>query len=89
VARKPSVDNGLEKHMQNFVGVIKSRRTNELKCPIESASHVAVVSQMGNIALRSGQKLYWDKMSGKFTDNKINKKYLAAEYHNGYKLPKV
>jgi predicted dehydrogenase len=89
VARKPSVDNGLEKHMQNFVSVIRSRKTNELKCPIESASHVAVVSQMGNIAFRSGQKLYWDKMTDKFTDSKINKKYLAAAYHNGYKLPKV
>lgn len=89
VARKPSVDNGLEKHMQNFVSVIKSRRTNELKCPIESASHVAIVSQMGNIAFRTGEKLYWDKMGAKFTDGKINKKYLAAAYHNGYKLPKV
>jgi hypothetical protein len=44
---------------------------------------------MGNIAFRSGDKLYWDKQKGQFTDNNINKKYLAAPYHNGYKLPKV
>lgn len=89
VERKKTMDNGLEKHMENFVSVIRSRKMEDLKCPIESASHIAILSQMGNIAFRSGEKLNWDKAAGKFTDKKINKKYLAAEYHNGYKLPKV
>ncbi|HEX7903026.1 MAG TPA: Gfo/Idh/MocA family oxidoreductase [Chitinophagaceae bacterium] len=89
VERKPKADNGLDKHMENFVSVIRSRKMEELKCPIESASHVAIVSQMGNIAFRSGKKLAWNKPAGKFTDDAINKKYLAAPYHNGYTLPKV
>ncbi len=89
VERKKSVDNGLDKHMENFVSVIHSRKMEELKCSIEAASHIAILSQMGNIAYRSGNKLYWNKEAGKFTDNSINKKYLAAPYHNGYKLPKI
>ncbi len=89
VERKLRIDNGLDKHMENFVNVIRSRKLAELKCPIESASHIAVLSQMGNIAFRSGKKLNWDKSTGRFTDEKINKKYLAAAYQNGYKLPKV
>jgi predicted dehydrogenase len=89
VARKPSVDNGLEKHMVNFVSVVKSRKMEDLNCSIQQASHVAKVAQMGNIAFRSGQKLTWNTESGKFTDDKINKEYLAAGYHNGYKLPKL
>ena len=89
VARQKSVDNGLDKHMANFVSVVRSRKTDELNCPIESASHIAVLSQMGNIAYRSGNKLYWDKEKGRFTDEKINKKYLVAPYHNGYKLPVI
>jgi predicted dehydrogenase len=89
VERRKVSDNGLDKHMENFVSVIRSRKMEDLRCPIESASHVAIVSQMGNIAFRSGNKLTWDKSSGKFTDEAINKKYLAAPYHNGYKLPKV
>jgi predicted dehydrogenase len=89
VERKPKVDNGLDKHMENFVSVIKSRKASDLHCSIQEASHVAMVSQMGNIAFRSGNKLTWNKESGKFTDDRINKKYLAAPYHNGYKLPKV
>lgn len=89
VERKKSVDNGLDKHMENFVSVIRSRKMEDLKCSIEEASHIATLSQMGNIAFRSGNKLYWDKAAGKFTDETINKQYLAAPYHNGYKLPKI
>ncbi len=89
VERKQRVDNGLDKHMENFLSVIRSRKMEELKCPIESASHIAVLSQMGNIAFRSGQKLQWDKAKGRFTDEAINKKYLAAPYFNGYKIPKI
>ncbi|MBL7744269.1 MAG: gfo/Idh/MocA family oxidoreductase, partial [Chitinophagaceae bacterium] len=89
VERRKVMDNGLDKHMENFVSVIRSRKMEDLKCPIESASHIAILSQMGNIAYRSGNKLNWDKAKGRFTDETINKKYLAASYHNGYKLPKV
>ena len=89
VERKKSVDNGLDKHMENFVSVIRSGKMDELKCSIEEASHIAVLSQMGNIAFRTGKKLNWDKVKGRFTDDAVNKKYLAAPYHNGYTLPKI
>src|SRR5688572_1245713 len=46
---KPS-DNGLEKHMLNFVTVAKSRKLEELNCSIQDGAHVATVAQMGNIA---------------------------------------
>ncbi len=89
VERKKSVDNGLDKHMENFVSVIRSRKMEDLKCSIQEASHIAMLSQMGNIAFRSGKKLDWDQQRGRFTNEKINRKYLAAPYHNGYKLPKI
>jgi predicted dehydrogenase len=85
---KPS-DNGLNKHWENFVEVVKSRKLDDLHCSIQAGAHVATVAQMGNIAFRTGQKLTWDKSKEAFTDSKINKEYLMKEYHNGYKLPKV
>jgi predicted dehydrogenase len=85
---KPS-DNGLDKHMINFVDVIKSRKMEDLHCPIQAAAHVATVAQMGNIAYRSGKKLNWDAGKAHFTDDGINKAYFMKEYHNGYQLPKV
>jgi len=85
---KPS-DNGLNKHWENFVGVVKSRKYDDLHCSIQAGAHVATVAQMGNIAFRTGQKLVWDKTKEGFTDEKVNKAYFMKEYHNGYKLPKV
>jgi len=75
--------------MENFFAVVRSRKTEALHCPISAAADIATLSQMGNIAYRSGQKLQWDKAQRHFTDNAINKKYLTAGYHNGYKLPIV
>lgn len=87
--RVKGTDNGLDKHWENFISVVRSRKMNELNCPIDDAAHVASVAQMGNISFRSGQRLIWNKSTGKFTDEKINQQYLASVYHNGYRLPLV
>jgi len=84
-----SSDNGLDKHWENFVSVVKSRKKEELHCPVQAAANVATLAQMGNIAYRSGKKLEWDAAKEMFTDEAINKEYLMKEYHNGYKLPNV
>lgn len=88
VARQPKVDDGLLLHTQNFLNVIKSRKTEDLHCPVQAAAHVATVCQMGNIAFRVGKKIYWDDAKNSFTDSEAND-LLAAKYHNGYELPKV
>jgi predicted dehydrogenase len=84
-----SVDNGLDNHWVNFIGAVRSRKAGDLNCSIEEAAHVATVAQMGNISLRSAQRLSWDEAAGKFTDEKINSEYLMKEYHNGYQLPVI
>ena len=83
------VDNGLQKHMLNFMTVVRNGNMKELTAPIEAGAHVANVAQMGNIAFRSQQKLQWDAGKKKFTNEAINKEYLAKKYYNGYKLPEV
>lgn len=89
VPRKTPTDNGLDKHMENFVKVIRSRKMADLNCSIQTGAHIATVCQMGNIAFRSQEKVTWNKATGKFTNEKLNKEYMMAAYHNGYKLPKV
>src|SRR3982750_3230431 len=71
-----SSDNGLDLHMANFMGVVRSRKMEDLHCSIQAGSHVATVAQMGNISLRTGQRLVWDKGAEKFTDEKVNSQYL-------------
>ncbi len=84
-----SVDNGLDKHFENFVSVIRSGKQDDLHCSIQDGAHIATIAQLGNIAFRSGQKLNWDARKDRFADEKINKQYWMKEYHNGYKLPKI
>jgi predicted dehydrogenase len=88
VVLQPRTDDGLALHAKNFIEVVESRKMENLKCPVQLAAHVATVCQMGNIAFRTGKKIYWDAGRDKFTDNDSNK-LLAAQYHNGYQLPKV
>jgi len=88
VALQPSVDNGLEKHMANFVDAIRKKNPALLNAPLEVGAHIAIFSQLGNIAYRTGQKLYWNTEKQRFSDENANK-YLASIYHNGYKYPKV
>jgi hypothetical protein len=88
-ALAPVTDSGLDKHWVNFIDAVRSRKNEDLHCPIDAAAHVATVAQMGNISFRSGQRLNWDKGAGKFTDDRINAEFLLKEYHNGWKLPVI
>ena len=89
VERKKPTDNGLQKHMENFINVVRSGKFSDLNCPIQTGAHIATVCQLGNIAFRTQKKLVWNKAGQKFTDDAVNKEYFLAKYHNGYKLPKV
>ncbi|HKZ66411.1 MAG TPA: Gfo/Idh/MocA family oxidoreductase [Chitinophagaceae bacterium] len=88
IAWQPRTDNGLDKHTANFIAVVKSRTMADLNCPIEAGAKVAVNAHMGNIAQRTGEKVFWDKEKNKFTSSKANK-LLTPAYHHGYKLPKL
>ncbi|MCD2424505.1 Gfo/Idh/MocA family oxidoreductase [Niabella pedocola] len=89
IQRKGPSDNGLDKHTQNFINVVRSRKLADLNCPIQTGAHIATVCQMGNIAFRSQSKVTWDKTTNRFTDSKLNASYFMAPYHNGYQLPKI
>lgn len=85
--QKPK-DRGLDLHMVNFIEAITKKDSTLLNAPIEIGASIAAFSQMGNIAYRTGKKLYWDRKKSEFTDREANK-YLYASYHNGYKLPRI
>jgi predicted dehydrogenase len=82
-------DVGLDKHWVNFAEVIRSGNLSDLRCPIQAGSDIACLSQMGNIAYRSGQKIHWDAAKQAFKEETINRQYLNKAYYNGYQLPKV
>lgn len=88
VPLQPNKGSGLDNHTRNFIEVVKSRNFETLACPIQDGAHVAIIAQMGNIAYRTGKKLFWDDKAGKFTDSQANE-LMGAKYQNGYSLPRV
>lgn len=88
ISLQKRVDNGLDLHAVNFIDAVKSRDKAALNAPIEAGAHIAIFAQMGNIAYRTGKKIYWDEEKGSFGDVEADQ-LIAASYHNGYTIPKL
>jgi len=88
VAWQPSSDRGLDKHTVNFIEAVKSRKKEILNCNIEAGARVAINAHMGNVAQRTGEKIFWQPSLNKFTSAKADK-LVKPVYHNGWKLPDV
>ena len=85
---QPNKGSGLDAHTVNFINAVKSRKLDQLACPIQAGAHVATVCQMGNISYRTGQIVHWDESRATFKEEAANQ-FRAARYHNQYTLPKV
>jgi hypothetical protein len=87
--RKPDELNYMDLHMQNFVEAIRKNDQSLLNTPIASGSIAAINAQMGNIAYKTGSKVFWDAKRGNFGDHTEANKLIRAGYHNGWELPKA
>ncbi|WP_372949307.1 Gfo/Idh/MocA family oxidoreductase [Mariniphaga sp.] len=79
---------GLNNHMKNFIDCIKDRD----KVPntsIEIAANTARVCHLGNIAFKTGRRLYWDADNSKFIGDDDANSYLVPQYRAPWELPKV
>jgi len=47
-----------------------------------------MVSHLGNIAYKTGDRLFWDAENNKFNHSKADA-LLTNEYHNGWEFPKM
>ena len=79
---------GLDLHTANFINAVKSRDTSSLNAPIQVGYDAALVSHMGNIAYKTGSRIYWDDAAYRFNDKSADK-LMESTYHNGWQLPKV
>lgn len=85
IEMQPAVG-GLNDHVVNFLEAIRSG--DKLNAPVEVGSKVAIVSEMGNIAFRVGQKINWDQKTMKFREEEANK-LTSLQYREPWNLPKV
>ncbi|MGE5395381.1 MAG: gfo/Idh/MocA family oxidoreductase, partial [Candidatus Saccharibacteria bacterium] len=78
----------LDLHMANFIQGVKDRNRN-LNASVEIAANTARVAHLGNIALRTGRRLYWDGEASKFINDDEANKFLVPEYRAPWVLPKI
>ncbi|MFH6602008.1 Gfo/Idh/MocA family protein [Maribacter algicola] len=77
---------GLDLHTKNFIEAVKNRDASKLTAPIKVGYDAALVSHMGNVAFKTGNRIYWDAAANKFKEEAANE-FTKATYHNGWKLP--
>lgn len=86
---RPGSANYLLDHATNFVEAMKKNDASVLRCGIETGAVAAINAHMGNIAFKTGRKVYWDAAKGMFKNDKEANDLMKANYHNGWKLPVV
>jgi predicted dehydrogenase len=87
VPLQKNVGVGLDIHMKNWLDCIKNNTPNKLNCSIDVGRDVALVAQMGNIAFRTGEKVFWDNTKQSFKTSTANA-LITPQYQNGWKLPR-
>jgi hypothetical protein len=85
--RKMLEHKGLDNHMSNFIDGVKNGA--ELNCPVEIAAGVARTCHLGNIAYKTGRRLYWDSGKSKFINDKDADSYLMPGYRKPWEVPVV
>ncbi len=84
--KQSNYGDGLDEHVQNFLNSI--RNGEDLNAPVEVGAKTAIVSEMGNIAYRLGNRIHWNSKEDRFIEEEANQ-LAKLQYNNRWKLPKV
>jgi predicted dehydrogenase len=76
----------LNVHTQNFIDCMQSGEKPNTS--VDVAHLTAVVAHMGNIAFKTGRKIYWDKESSQFRDDANANALSTVQYRKPWKMPK-
>jgi hypothetical protein len=76
----------MDEHVKNFLECI--RKGGTLNTPVELGAKTAIVSEMGNIAYRTGKRIHWDDAAQKFAEDEANA-MMGLQYNENWKLPVV
>ena len=72
-------------HTGNFLECVRSRRIDQLACPITHGVLCAKFAHLGNIAARTGKVLRYDDQRHTFHD-KVADKFIAHPYRKPWKM---
>ncbi|MCD6332552.1 MAG: Gfo/Idh/MocA family oxidoreductase [Bacteroidales bacterium] len=88
VARQKGTGQGLTLHTKNFIEGIRNNDRNTHANPAIGRA-VACMAHTGNIALKTGSKIYWDPKKKMFAGNEEATRMITPVYREPWILPKV
>ena len=74
-------------HVVDFIQAVKNRKNPV--CDIETGRRAAIYTHLGNIAYRTGEKLFYDEKTNSFPNNPKANSYIKPQYREPWKLPKI
>lgn len=87
VSLQPADKKDHEKHVADFITSIKTRKLSI--CDVEVGRNAAVLAHTGNIAYRTGNKLYWDKNQRQFIGNPKANALIQPAYRAPWMFPTI
>jgi predicted dehydrogenase len=83
----PEEGGGLERHVRNFLDCVRSRE--KPNADIAIGAHIARFAHLGNIAVRTGRKLYWEHEKQMFLNDEKANEMVKASYRSPWKVPVI
>lgn len=77
---------GLDEHVQNLLSCI--RKGGTLNASVEVGAKTAIISEMGNMSYRVGQRINWNNNLQSFSEAAAND-LIKLNYNENWQLPKV
>lgn len=81
-----AMDDGLGLHVANFIDCLNDRNKT-LNCGIETAAHTATIAHLGNIAYRTGKRVFWDGQKKLFINDAAANALIKPSYRAPWKFP--
>jgi predicted dehydrogenase len=80
-------DDERESHFENFINAVRSRRTADLKAPIQEGHFSTALCHLGNISHRVGRSVTFDGTRERFVGDADADTLLTRTYRAPYTLP--
>ena len=74
-------------HFENFIDCVRSRKSENLKAPLEDGHFSTTLCHLGNIAYRVGRSVKFDGATERFEGDEEADKLLSRTYRAPYVLP--
>ena len=78
---------GGQSHFENFIECVRSRKSENLRAPLEEGHFSTTLCHLGNISYRVGRSVKFDGATERFVGDEEADKLLTRTYRAPYALP--